>query len=491
MIKLVDKMQIIQKHLAGQSNRQIAKEVGLNRKTVDKYVSEYESAQRLLLGSDGANEDAARAAAEQIIAAPTYKTRKTSSRKWNEDMDAFLDEILAAEEQKRSILRTNKQQLTKDQIHKIMRQRGFDIGYTTVCGKVNEKLDRPKEAFIAQKYGFGERFEYDFGEAHLLIAGKLARMFIAAMCAPASGYRFALLYESQKQDVFLDSQVRFFEHMGGSFATGVYDNMRNVVSKFIGKNEKEISPALLALAAYYGFTVNVTNCFAGNEKGSVENAVKVIRQQAFATKWSFASLDEAQKHLDVVLAELNADKDLAAERAALIPHRPAYEVADIRAGVKVDKYSCVQIDKVSYSVPDYLVGKRVLVKSYPTEIVVMVGNEVVARHGRSKHSGDMVLDISHYLTTFKRKPGALARSVALAQSEQLKEIFESDYRSAPREFVAILESCKDADECELFAALRARTHHESESKESSSTDRIAAAALSQIAAIPMPGRSVA
>ena len=40
----------------------------------------------------------------------------------------------------------------------------FDIGYTTVCGKVNEKLEKPKEAFVAQKYDYGERFEYDFGE---------------------------------------------------------------------------------------------------------------------------------------------------------------------------------------------------------------------------------------------------------------------------------------------------------------------------------------
>ena len=43
----------------------------------------------------------------------------------------------------------------------------------------------------------------------------------------------------------MDSHVRFFEMMGGSYGEIVYDNMRNVVSKFIGKNEKELNEDLL------------------------------------------------------------------------------------------------------------------------------------------------------------------------------------------------------------------------------------------------------
>ena len=479
MIKLMDKMRIIQMHLSGQSNRSIAQELGLNRKTIDKYVSEYVQAQTALLDA-GDDADAARLATEQIIAAPTYKSRKSSPRKWNEEMDDFLDEILAAEEQKRELLRTNKQQLTKAQIHAAMKGKGFDIGYTTVCGKVNDKLAKAEEAFIAQSYEYGERFEYDFGEVHLLIAGSFTKVFLAAMCAPASGYRFGLLYNNQKQDVFLDSQVRFFEHMGGCFRTGVYDNMRNIVVKFIGRSEKELNPALLGLAAYYGFEVNVTNCFAGNEKGSVENAVKVIRNAAFAAKWQFASLEEAQAHLDEVLARLNADKSLDAERAALLPLRPTYEVADIRAGVKVDKYSCVQVDKASYSVPDYLVGKHVLVKAYPNEIIIMVKDTVVARHARSKVTGEMVLDINHYLTTLSRKPGALAHSVALSSNEHLKEIFDKKYRDKPREFISMLRACKDLPEDKLFAALSNQASPVAGDRDTSD-DTIAKASLEQIA----------
>jgi len=38
----------------------------------------------------------------------------------------------------------------------------------------------------------------------------------------------------------MDSHVRFFSMMGGVYKEVVYDNMKNVVSKFIGRNEKEL-----------------------------------------------------------------------------------------------------------------------------------------------------------------------------------------------------------------------------------------------------------
>ncbi|WP_373485118.1 hypothetical protein [Acetobacterium malicum] len=84
--------------------------------------------------------------------------------------------------------------------------------------------------------------------------------------------------------------MRFYRMTGGIYKEVVYDNMRNVVSKFIGRNEKVLNPDLLILSNYYGFRVNVTNCFKGNEKGHVEGSVKIIRNQVFAEKYEFSNL---------------------------------------------------------------------------------------------------------------------------------------------------------------------------------------------------------
>lgn len=463
MVNLTDKMRIVQMHLSGKSNRRIAAELGLNRKTVDKYVSRYEAALAVIT-ADGAPQDAVREAAESISAAPEYPKRSSPPRKWNAEIDEFLDSVLASEEEKHRRLRTGKQQLSKTQTHALMLAEGFDIGLTTVCERINAKRRAAVEAFVAQTYRYGQRFEYDFGEARLCIAGELRRISMAVMTAPASGYRFALLYPNQRFEAFADSQVRFFEHMGGCFEEGVYDNMRNVVAKFDGRGGKLLNEGLLSLTAYYGFRVVTTNVRAGNEKGSVENAVKVVR---------------------------NAGKPVDEACAALTPRRPPYEVAGIRPSAAIDKYSCVTVDGSQHSVPDCFVGKKVLVKAYPNEIVCMGGGEVVARHARSLSEGAMVLDVRHYLRTFLRKPGALANSTALAAQAELKSVFDEMYRDRPREFASIMLACGDATVEECAAALRQRRAPSPEAGGRRGRDAIAEQALAQIKLIGAVGRGVA
>ncbi|WP_323089052.1 hypothetical protein [Allobaculum sp. JKK-2023] len=66
---------------------------------------------------------------------------------------------------------SKKQQLSCRQIHDLIRKEGYEIGLTTITAKVKEKRNKHKECFIAQSYEYGQRFEYDFGEAELFIGG--------------------------------------------------------------------------------------------------------------------------------------------------------------------------------------------------------------------------------------------------------------------------------------------------------------------------------
>ena len=238
-------------------------------------------------------------------------------------------------------------------------------------------------------------------------------------------------------DVFLDSQVRFFELLHGCFKEGVYDNMRNVVSKFIGRNEKELNEQLIKLATYYGFEINVTNCFSGNEKGNVEEAVKYIRNKVFAIKYEFNSFLEAQEYLQSQLILLNKDSLIEQEKKHLSFYRPKYETARIETN-HVNKYSFIQIDNNFYSVPDSLVDKYVVCKIYPSNIYVYYKNELVASHIRSNNKKETYIDIKHYLNTFLRKPGALRNSAALNSIPELKGLFDTYFKTKPREFIELL-----------------------------------------------------
>lgn len=207
--------------------------------------------------------------------------------KYTEEMDQLLDEILEDEQEKCKLLGTNKQKLTQLQICEIFEQRGFDISQSTISNKIREKRNKPKECYIRQKYDYGDRLEFDFGEVGLVIDGVVDTYYMAVLSSPAANFRWAYLYKNQKKAVFLDAHVRFFEMVEGCYKEVVYDNMKNVVTRFIGKNEKQLNEDLIKLAIYYGFDINVTNCFGGNEKGHVENSVKTVRNKVFATHLSF------------------------------------------------------------------------------------------------------------------------------------------------------------------------------------------------------------
>ena len=228
--------------------------------------------------------------------------------------------------------------------------------------------------------------------------------------------------------------MRFFEMMGGGYRELVYDNMRNVVSKFIGKSEKELNEDLVKMSMYYGYRINVTNCFRGNEKGYVESSVKILRNQIFAERWTFNSLEDAQEYATSRLLKMNEHSQMEQEKARLLPYRPPLELAVI-GEAKVNSSSLVSVDTVLYSVPEHLVGKRVIVKKYHNEIRIYAQNELVAKHKRLFGNGKMQIDIYHYLNTLRKKPGALRNSVALKSIPRLKALFDTYYSKQPRKFI--------------------------------------------------------
>jgi hypothetical protein len=275
---------------------------------------------------------------------------------------------------------------------------------------------------------------------------------MATIASPAAGFRWAFLYKNQKKESFLDSHVRFFSMIGGVWQEVVYDNMRNVVSRFIGRNDKEINQDLLKLANYYGFKVNTTNCFSGNEKGYVESAVKALRRQVFARRYAFESFEEAQLHLEKELCRINSSSLIEEEKGFLMPARAALELADVTVCV-VDKYSFIRIANNHYSVPDILVGERLTVKVYPFEIVIYSKTLEVARHKRLDGTGKASVDIMHYLKTLGKKPAALAHSQALRCQEELRGLFEAYYADDPRAFICALEKNKDRPMPEIVAII--------------------------------------
>ncbi|WP_221637095.1 helix-turn-helix domain-containing protein [Listeria rocourtiae] len=164
MKNIMDKLTIIRLLDSGRSQRSVARELGMNRKTIARYWKEH------LLAVAEAEKDPLKK--EAITAPPTYRTDKRRPRKYTVEIDQRVDEILAFEKLKAKQLGKHKQKLTIVSIHEILLSEGFDIAQSTLRPYVREKLQKKKEAFIKQLYPLAYRTEFDFGEIKCLIRGR-------------------------------------------------------------------------------------------------------------------------------------------------------------------------------------------------------------------------------------------------------------------------------------------------------------------------------
>lgn len=455
MVGLEKKSEVIRLKHEGNSNREVARRTGLNRETVSKYWEEYKR-HRYELTHKGDETDE-KQIQEELTKAPKYNAGERKARKYTDEIETRLKEVLEAEKRKDVILGAgHKQKMTNKQIFGIIRTEGYDIGQSTINNALSRLRSRQKQVFIRQQYEYGDRVEYDFGEVRLILGGELKICHMAVFASAAGKHRWCKLYTNQKKPVFMDSHVKYFEYIGGNYREVVYDNMKNVVTKFIGKNEKELNGDLIKMSVYYGFKINVTNCFSGNEKGTVEKSVDVLRSELFAVNYTFNSLDDAQTYADAMLRKLNESSFLEEERECLLPYMPPLELAQ-PANAKVDKTSLISVDCVKYSVPERLAGEIVFVKKYHDEIRIFWRNEEVCRHRREFGRDKLVIEIMHYLNTFLRKPGAVNNSIALKSVPKLKAIFDTYYSKKPRLFIEILIENKGMPIDEIVRIFKEKT----------------------------------
>ncbi len=433
-----------------ESQRKISRELGLNRKTVSRYIREYEEGKAKL---EQEKPEAVEGFVETLVGPPVYDSTRRWRRKLTTEIAEQIDKYVEQNRQKRQ-QGLRKQQMKKIDIHEALRERGYQIGYTTVCNYIRVKAQGSREAYIRQEYQPGQVCEFDWGEVKLKIAGQERICQLATFTSAYGNYRWASLFYRQDLLSFQQAHADFFTHLGGVFYEMVYDNMRVVIRRFVGRRQKEPTQGLLQLSLYYQFGFRFCNVRRGNEKGHVERSVEYIRRKAFARRDSFDSLSQANAYLWEVCGALNqriqtgtgkSGADLLSEERPCLSTLPVvpFECAE-RHSLRVDKYSTILTGSNHYSVPEHLVGKMVDVKLYAGQVVVYYQKKKMCRHERRYTANGWYIELAHYLTTLTRKPGALHGSVALKQADhKLRQIYQDHFEDRPKEFVQLLHYSRD------------------------------------------------
>ena len=439
MIRLGEKQTILQHYFTdGWGIKKIARELDIARNTVRDYIREF-TAQKAEIISGGDKYEIIEAMQDP----PKYDTSSRRKTVVTDEIIEIVKKCLEENERKRA---TGKQKLCQNSsdIHRELTKAGHNISYPSVANTVRYLSERRLEAFVKQVYEPGEVCEFDWGDVTLTIGMADILYKMAVFTLAARNIRYAYLYRKEDTQSYVDSHIKAFEYFDGIPHLMVYDNMLVAIAKFVGKYEKQPTAALSQMATYYGFSFRFCNIRKAHEKGHVERSVDYVRRIAFSSKDIFDTEQDAINALSRAIIDMNADNGgMEEERAGMLPRMPDYSSANRNSGL-VDKWSTVVSGTNHYSVPDFLVGKVVEVRTHVDTIIVKYKGEEVARHKRSYEKKQFILDIYHYRETLLRKPGALNSSLCLKQSPKvIQDMYNRYFKEAPKEFIATLMEFND------------------------------------------------
>ncbi|MCD8208979.1 MAG: IS21 family transposase [Bacteroidales bacterium] len=453
------RQEILALHRAGISNRKIAERLNVDKGSVNDLVNKVEAEREKYFA---AHPNADRSIIIPFeVEEPKY-VRKSGQRprKITPDEDEKLKGFLADNEKKKRTHRSKQLKTVKAMCDDLNAARDKDnkLGYTTVKDRVRQlkaESAKPKEAYIMQEHEPGYEGQFDWCEAGLKIGddGDFKQYQIGVLVSACSGFVYARIYYKQNTEAFLDMHSKCFEFLGVVYEEMVYDNAKVQVKKIVGMTEKEPTEAMLRVANHYDFAFRFCNVRSPNEKGVVERRLDYLRELAYCDQTEFDSIEEAQIRLDEACYKYNntPSKDGRTpaqkfEEEKKVMRRAPYRLEVFTRGTyKVDDFSTVNVLDKHYSVPDNLVGKQVDVKYSPYKVYAYYEGELVAEHERNYSlTVDSTLEITHYITTFERKPGSVARSKALKQSDpRLKKIFQDYYTKDVKTFIRVLRLLKE------------------------------------------------
>lgn len=421
--------QIRRMRLDGMSQRQIAAVLHISRNTVKKYW-------------DG-------------NCVPWE--RKEYSREpgvLTKDVVAFVRQCVDEDSQCGS----KKQHHTAKRIYdRLVAERGFTGGETTIRRLVKELREKHQEAFVPLIFPAGDAMQIDWGEATVYLNGvkTTVNLFCARLCY--SGAPMVLAYRRQNEESFLDALVQVFQYFDGVPRRVIFDNGKVAVKDGFGAHARK-QTGYATLAAHYGFEAVFCNPASGNEKGLVEGLVGYIRRNVCVPVPKVKSLEELNRMLQekclsylshqIRGKEASVGEMLTTEREKLYP-LPGYPFdACKRVTGRVDRFCTVRFDTNNYSVPAAYCGREVSVKAGPETVSIYFEGQCIAQHHRCLDRQQNIYKLEHYLHLLEKKGRAIfyARPV----QETLPAYFLNWLQKqafSPKELVEILSRCREED-CE-------------------------------------------
>jgi transposase len=266
----------------------------------------------------------------------------------------------------------------------------------------------------------GEYLQVDWGEIRAFPFTQqppVTRYFLACRLK-YSRWVWVRFTTDMRQETLFRGLVDCFVELGWVPWVLTFDNMKTVTTGRDAQGQPVWHPALLQVAAEFGFHPEACTPGAGNQKGSVESLVKWVKGNFLAGRTFADDADLARQGTDW-LVYANARLSQATGEAPV--HRLAAEAAKggelpatARAGdygvlhpAQVNPEALVAVLGNQYSVPILHVGAPVVVRVHRDHLVIWRDTTRLAEHARAPDGAHQrVVVPEHYSLLFAKKPRA-------------------------------------------------------------------------------------
>ncbi len=368
----------------GMSLRQIAKELGLNWRTV------------------------ARAAQEPVDHKPARRQRCSIVDPYRAQIAAWLDEGLPAVRMLELARARTEQPYTggRSQFGEMVRRARQERDHAQASADVPLRFEGLPAEYL--QVDWGEIRQFPFTQQ------RPATRYFLACRLKYSRWTWVRWTSDMRQETLFRGLVDCLCALGWVPWVLVFDNMKTVTSGRDDAGHPLWTPALLQLAGEFGFHPQACDPGAGNQKGSVESLVKWVKGNflpgrtfsddddlvAQAQEWAHAANTRASAATGV--PPLERLQDEAAHGTAL--PATAHDYGVLRTAT-VSAESLVAVLGNRYSVPVVHVGAPVVVRVHRTRVRLWRDTLLVGDHARVRDGArQRVIDPAHFAPLFARKP---------------------------------------------------------------------------------------
>ena len=380
-LKVAKVLSIRTLHAQGWSQRRIARELGINRETVARYLQAAAKPAKAPPGSEDSKPAKAPTGSQATDGSSKPAKALTGSRSI---CDPFREVILAKLEQGLSAQRIF-QDLTKEY--------GFPGKYHSVRRFVAKLKHSTPLPFRRIEVAPGQEAQIDFGSGAPIIDedGRRRRTHVLRVVLSHSRKGYSEAVYRQTTDNFIRCLENAFWHFGGVPKTLVPDNLKAAVLK-ADRYDPDVHPKLRSFCEHYGTVLLPTKVRTPRHKGKVERGVDYVQENALKGR-TFTSLREQNDHLlhwETSVADTRIHGTTRRQVSRVFQENERHALGTLplerfpsfhEAQRIVSRDGHVAVDKSYYSVPPEYLGRALWVR-WDSRLVRVLNHrmEVICTH---------------------------------------------------------------------------------------------------------------